>query len=57
MQPKRRQFHVGNRRGGVKRCQDIPQLADMFRVYAARVVPFKKPFQPFVADCPYHAEP
>ena len=30
----------------MKRCQNIPQLADMFRVYAAWVVLFKEPFSP-----------
>jgi hypothetical protein len=31
---------------GTWRRQNIPQLADVFRVYAARVVLFEKPFQP-----------
>ena len=57
MQPEPRQVHVDNGRGGVKRRQNIPQLPDMFRVYAARVVLFKEPFQPLVADCPYHNLP
>jgi hypothetical protein len=26
----------------------------VFRVYATWVALFKKPFQPLVADCPYH---
>jgi hypothetical protein len=45
---------MGNGSGGVKRCQNIAQLTNMFRVYAARVVVLKKPFQSAVADCPYH---
>lgn len=57
MQPKPRQIHVRNRRGGMKRRQNIPQLPGMFRVYAAWVVLFKQPFQSLVADCLYHAEP
>jgi len=40
----------------VKRCQNIPQLTNMFRIYAARIVQFKKPFQTLVADCPYHPD-
>ena len=48
---------MGNGSGGVKRRQNIPQLADVFRVYAARVVPFKKPFQSLVAYCAYQVEP
>ena len=47
---------MGKRSGSVKRCQNIPQLANMLRVYAARVVLFKKPFQSLVADCPYHPD-
>src|SRR5664280_1463983 len=57
MQPEPRHVHMGNGWGGVKRCQNIPQLANMFRAYAARVVLFKKPFQSLVADCPYHPVP
>jgi hypothetical protein len=57
MQPEPRQIHVVNGSSGVKRCQNIPQLANMFRVYAARVVLFKKPLQSLVADCPYHPAP
>ena len=52
MQPESRQIHVVNGSSGVKRCQNIPQFADVFRVYAARVVLFKKQFQSLVADCP-----
>jgi len=37
---------MGNRRGGMKRRQNIPQFVGVFRVYAAWVVLFKKPFQP-----------
>jgi hypothetical protein len=54
MQPEPRQIHVGDGSGGVKRRQNIPELASMFRVHAARVVLFEKPSQPPVADCPYH---
>jgi hypothetical protein len=50
MQPESRQIHVGNGTGGVKRRQNIPQLANVFRVYAAWVVLFKKPFQSPVAN-------
>jgi hypothetical protein len=57
MQPESRQVHVGNRRGGMKRRQNIPQLVGVFRVYLAWVVLFKKPFQPLVADCPYYPVP
>jgi hypothetical protein len=57
MQPESRQIHVVNGSSGVKRRQDIPQLADMFRVYAAWVVLFEKAFQSLVADCPYHPAP
>ncbi len=57
MQPEPRQIHVGNGSGGVKRCQNIPQLANMFRVNATRVVLFKKPFQTLVTNCPYHSVP
>ena len=41
----------------MKRRQNIPQLANMIRGYAARVVVFEKPFQPFVADRSDHDEP
>jgi hypothetical protein len=33
---------MGNDGSGVKRCQNIPQFGDVFRVYAARIVLFKK---------------
>jgi len=56
MQPEPRHVHMGNGWGGVKRCQNIPQLTNMFRIYAARIVQFKKPFQTLVADCPYHPD-
>jgi len=56
MQPESRQIHVGNRGSGVKCRQNIPQLADMFRAYAAWVVLLKEPFQTLVADCLYGAE-
>jgi len=49
MQSEPRQIHVGDGSGGVKRRQNIPKLADVFRVYAARVVLFRKPFQSLVA--------
>jgi len=35
MQPEPRQIHMVNGSSGVKRCQNIPQLTNMFRVYAA----------------------
>jgi hypothetical protein len=57
MQPEPRQIHVVNGPSGVKRCQNIPQFANMFRVHAARVVLFKKPFQSLAADCPYRPVP
>jgi hypothetical protein len=57
MQPEPRHVHMVNGSSGVKRCQNIPRLADMFRVRAARVVLFEKPFQSLVADCPYHPAP
>jgi len=50
MQPESRQVHVGNRRGGMKRRQNIPKLANMFRVYAAWIIVFKELLQPFVAN-------
>jgi len=56
MQPESRQIHVGNRGSGVKCRKNIPQLADMFRAYAAWVVLLKEPFQTLVADCLYGAE-
>ncbi len=46
MQPKARQIHISNCRGGVKRRQNIPRLTGMLSVYAAGVVVFKNPFQP-----------
>jgi hypothetical protein len=49
MQPKPRQVHMGNGRRGMERSQNIPQLGDVFPVYAARVVLFKKPFQSLVS--------
>jgi hypothetical protein len=48
---------VGNGSGSVKRRQDIAQFANVFPVYAAWVVLFKKPFQSLVADCLYHPIP
>jgi hypothetical protein len=48
---------MGNGWGSVKRRQNIPQLASVFGVYAARVVLFKKPFQSLVADGPNHPAP
>jgi hypothetical protein len=50
MQPESRQVHVGNCWSGVKRRQNIPKLANMFRVYAGWIVVFKELFQPLVAD-------
>jgi hypothetical protein len=57
MQPEPRQIHVNNRGSSMKRCQNIPQLGSMFRVDAAGVVVFKKPFQPSMADTFYHPVP
>src|ERR1700687_1554954 len=51
MQPEPRHIHMGNGWGSVKRRQNIPQLANMLRVYAPRIAFFKKPFQSFVANC------
>jgi hypothetical protein len=51
-----RQVHMVNGSSGVKGRQNIPQLADMFWVYAARVVLFERPFQSPVANYPYHSE-
>ena len=55
VQPESRQVHMGDGRGSVESHQNIPQLADVFRVYATRIVLFKEPFQPLVADCPYQS--
>jgi hypothetical protein len=52
MQPESRQIHMGDGRSGVKRCQNIPQLFEMFRTHAARIVLLKEPFQTFVPDRP-----
>ena len=57
MQPEPWHVHMGDGRGGMKRCQNISQLANMFRVNAARIVLLKKTLQSFMADCPYHHEP
>jgi hypothetical protein len=57
MQSEPRQIHVVNGSSGVKRCQNVSQLPNVFRVYAARVILFKKPLQSLVADCPYHPAP
>jgi hypothetical protein len=57
MQPEPRQIHVDGGLSSVKRRQNIPQLGDVFRVYAARVVLLKKPFQSLVADGPNHPAP
>ena len=48
---------MSNCGGSMKGCQNIPQLSNMFRVYAAPIVLFKKPLQSLVADRPYHAVP
>ena len=42
MQAEARQIHMGDGGSSVKRRQNIPQLADMVRIYAARVVMFKE---------------
>jgi len=57
MQSKSRQIHVGNGWGGVERRQDIPNLVNVFRVNPTWIVVFKKPFQAFVANRPYHNLP
>jgi hypothetical protein len=49
MQPKRRQVHVGNRRCGMKHSQNIPELPNMLRDYAAWVVLFEEPAESLVA--------
>ena len=49
MQPESRQVDMGNGWGGVQRRQNIPQLANMLRVYAAWIVVFKELLQPLVA--------
>ncbi|MBV8729375.1 MAG: hypothetical protein JO336_06160 [Acidobacteriia bacterium] len=41
-------------RGGVKSRQNVLQLPDMFRVYAARVVLLEKRFRSLVAERLYH---
>jgi hypothetical protein len=48
---------VGNGWRSVKGRQNIPKFVNVFRVYAARVGAFKKPFQSLVADCPDHPVP
>src|ERR1017187_2014313 len=48
---------MGNSRGGMKCGQNITQFVGVFGVHSARVVLFKKPFQPLVADCSYHPVP
>jgi hypothetical protein len=57
MQPEPREVHVGNGWRSVKGRQNIPKFVNVFRVYAARVGAFKKPFQSLVADCPDHPVP
>jgi hypothetical protein len=57
MQLEARQIHVVNGSSGVKRGQNISELANMLRVNAGLVVLFKKPFQSLVANCPYHPAP
>jgi len=49
--------HMSNGGGGMKRCQNIPQLGNMFGADAARVFLLKEPFQSLVADRPYHSAP
>ena len=55
MQPQLRLVHVGNGWGGMECRQNIPQLVNMLRIYTPRVILLKKPLQPLVANCPYHA--
>jgi hypothetical protein len=57
MQPKPRHIHVFNGRRGMKRSQNIPQLVNVFRVNAARIVVFKKPFQSFMPERVYRPTP
>ena len=54
MQAESRQVHMGNGGGGLKRGQNISQFADVFRVYAARIVVLEEPFESLVADRAYH---
>src|ERR1035438_1015606 len=57
MQPESRHVHMSNGGSGMKRCQNIPQLGNMFGADAARVFLLKEPFQSLVADRPYHSAP
>jgi hypothetical protein len=57
MQPEPWEVHMGNGWSSVKRRQNVSQLANMLRVYAARVTLFKQPLQSLVAKCPYHPAP
>lgn len=57
MQSETRQVHVGNSGSRVKRRKNIPQLADMFRIYTARVVLLEEAFQPLMTNAPYHFVP
>jgi hypothetical protein len=50
MQPESRQVHVIHRRCGVKHRQNIPELPNMFRHYAACVVVFEEPSQSLVTN-------
>jgi hypothetical protein len=52
MQPESRQPYEQQ---WVKRCEDVPQLAYVFRVYADRIVLFKQPFESFMANRLYHS--
>jgi hypothetical protein len=47
---------MSNRGRCVKGRENVPQLANVFRVHAARVVLLEKTFQSLVADGPYHLE-
>src|ERR1700735_2167026 len=42
VQPKTRQLHMSNIGGGMKRRQNVLQLLDVFRAYAARVAVLKR---------------
>ncbi len=57
MQPQPRLVQVGNRGRGMNSRQNIPQRLGVFRIYPPRVILFEKPFQPPMANGPYHAVP
>jgi hypothetical protein len=57
MQLQLRLVYVSNGLGGMECRQNIPQLVGMLRIHAPWVVLLKKPFQPLVANGPYHSLP